>query len=273
VTVDRPPTPDPPSPGAGLTLRSVTVRFGGLVALDEVSLRVPPGEVVGVIGPNGAGKTTVFNAICGFVRPSSGWLTLDGAPLRARPHRLARLGIARTLQGVGLFPGLTVLANVMAGATVAARTSFPTAALALPGSEREERRLRADALALLDELGIADHAERLPGTLPYPVAKRVALARALAAKPRLLLLDEPAGGLGPDDVAELADRIRGLPARAGAPCAVMLVEHHMDLVMAVCGQIVVLDFGRVVATGTPAAVRDDPAVAEAYLGAETGAAR
>ncbi|HEY0357702.1 MAG TPA: ATP-binding cassette domain-containing protein, partial [Mycobacteriales bacterium] len=126
--MDRPPTPEPPSPGAGLALRSVTVRFGGLVALDDVSLRVPPGDVLGVIGPNGAGKTTVFNVVCGFVRPSSGSLTLDGAPLTARPPRLAGLGIARTLQGVGLFGGLTVLENVMTGATVAARTSFAAAA-------------------------------------------------------------------------------------------------------------------------------------------------
>jgi branched-chain amino acid transport system ATP-binding protein len=265
VTVERPPSPEPSGPRAGLVLRSVTVRFGGLLALDEVSLHVAPGAVVGVIGPNGAGKTTVFNVICGFVRPAAGWLGLDGAPLTARPHQLAGLGIARTLQGVGLFDGLTVLENVMAGATVSARTPFAAAALALPGSEREERRLRAEALARLDELGVAAHADRMPGTLPYPVRKRVALARALAANPRLLLLDEPAGGLGPEDVAELADLIRGLT------CSVMLVEHHMDLVMAVCDELVVLDFGRVIATGTPDAVRDDPAVAEAYLGAEVTA--
>jgi branched-chain amino acid transport system ATP-binding protein len=145
---------------------------------------------------------------------------------------------------------------------VAARATFTSAALALPGSDREERRLRTQALARLDELGIAGHADRLPGTLPYPVQKRVALARALAAGPRLLLLDEPASGLGPEEVDELADLIRGLT------CTVMLVEHHMDLVMAVCDELVVLDFGRVIAGGTPDAVRDDPAVAEAYLGAE-----
>jgi branched-chain amino acid transport system ATP-binding protein len=260
--MDRSPMPGPPSAGAGLAVRSVTVRFGGLVALDEVSLRVPPGEVVGVIGPNGAGKTTVFNVICGFVRPGSGSLTLDGVPLTARPHQLAGLGIARTLQGVGLFGGLTVLENVMAGATVAARTPFAAAALALPGSEREERRLREEAFTRLEELGIAGHADRMPATLPYPVQKRVTLARALAANPRLLLLDEPASGLGPEEVDELADLIRGLT------CTVMLVEHHMDLVMAVCDELVVLDFGRVIAGGTPDAVRDDPAVAEAYLGAE-----
>jgi branched-chain amino acid transport system ATP-binding protein len=264
VTVDSPPTPEPSSAGAGLTLRSITVRFGGLVALDTVSLTVPPGEVVGVIGPNGAGKTTVFNAICGFVRPGSGSIVLDGTTLAARPHQLAALGIARTLQGVGLFGGMTVLDNVMTGAAVEARTPFAVAALGLPGSAREEGRLREDALALLDDLGIARHAGRLPATLPHPVQKRVALARALAGRPRLLLLDEPASGLGPEDVDELAGLVRGLA------CTVMLVEHHMDLVMAVSDQIVVLDFGRVIAAGTPDAVRDDPVVAEAYLGAAVG---
>jgi branched-chain amino acid transport system ATP-binding protein len=261
-------TPAAPSAdlGAGLVARDITVRFGGLVALESVSLRVAPGAVVGVIGPNGAGKTTLFNVVCGFVRPTSGTLTLDGSPLKARPHDLARLGIARTLQGVGLFGGLTVLENVMTGATPRARAGFTSAALALPRNEREERALRADALDQLDALGIAAHADALPGTLPYPVRKRVALARALAARPRLLLLDEPASGLGPEDVDELGELIRGLPT--AGDCAVMLVEHHMDLVMSVCDEIVVLDFGKVIATGTADEIRDDPAVAEAYLGAE-----
>jgi branched-chain amino acid transport system ATP-binding protein len=258
----------PPPPRRGLCLRGVTVRFGGLVALDDVSLRVGPGQVVGVIGPNGAGKTTLFNVVCGFVRPSAGEVLLDGATLDAKPHQLAAFGLARTLQGVGLFGGMSVLENVMAGATVSARAPFAHAALGLPRSAREESRLRKAALAQLDDLGIAAHAGQLPATLPYPVQKRVALARALAARPTLLLLDEPASGLGPEDVEELAKLIAGLPARAADPCAVMLVEHHMDLVMSVCDEIVVLDFGRLVATGTPEHIRDDPAVAEAYLGTE-----
>jgi branched-chain amino acid transport system ATP-binding protein len=259
------PTPSVPAPpGTGLGLQDITVRFGGLVALDSVSLAVPPGTVLGVIGPNGAGKTTLFNVVCGFVRPTTGSLVLDGAEFTPRPHDLARRGIARTLQGVGLFGGLTVLENVMAGATARTRTGFAAAALALPSSEREERRLRADALARLDSLGIAGHAAALPGTLPHPIQKRVALARALLAEPRLLLLDEPASGLGPEDVAELAQLIRELPSRDH--CAVMLVEHHMDLVMAVCSEIVVLDFGKVIAHGTADEIREDPAVADAYLG-------
>ncbi|WP_326558055.1 ABC transporter ATP-binding protein [Micromonospora sp. NBC_01796] len=252
----------------GLALHGIGVRFGGLTALDDVSLRVPADRVVGVIGPNGAGKTTLFNVVCGLVQPSTGTLTLDGRPLRPRPHRLTRLGIARTLQGVGLFAGLTVLENVMAGATNSARAGFAAALFGLPRSDRDERRLREHALTILEGLGVADRAGAAPGTLPFAVRKRVALARALAARPRLLLLDEPAGGLGAEDIDELGALIRDLPRRTDHPCAVLLVEHHMDLVMAVCDEIVVLDFGRVIAAGPPNVIRDDPAVTEAYLGAE-----
>ncbi|MFI6823345.1 ABC transporter ATP-binding protein [Micromonospora sp. NPDC050187] len=251
----------------GLALHQVRVRFGGLTALDDVSLRVPTAGVLGVIGPNGAGKTTLFNVICGFVAPESGSLTLDGQPLRPRPHRLTRLGIARTLQGTGLFAGLTVLENVMTGATHTARAGFLPALFGLPRSDRDERRLRRHALDVLDELGIAGHAGAAPATLPFAVRQRVALARALAARPRLLLLDEPAGGLGGEDIDDLAELIRRLPRRDPDPCAVLLVEHHMDLVMAVCDEVTVLDFGKVIATGTPEQIRDDPAVTEAYLGA------
>ncbi|MGC4880355.1 ABC transporter ATP-binding protein [Micromonospora sp. DT43] len=251
----------------GLELHGIGVRFGGLTALDDVSLRVPPDRVVGVIGPNGAGKTTLFNVICGFVSPQTGSLTLDGRPLRPRPHRLTRLGIARTLQGTGLFAGLSVLENVMTGASHTARAGFASALFGLPRSDRDERRLRQHALDVLDDLGIAGHADAAPGTLPFAVRQRVALARALAARPRLLLLDEPAGGLGADDIAELAELVRQLPRRDADPCAVLLVEHHMDLVMAVCDELVVLDFGRVIAAGTPDEIRDDTAVTDAYLGA------
>jgi branched-chain amino acid transport system ATP-binding protein len=252
--------------GEGLALRGIRVCFGGLTALDDVSLTAPPGGVVGVIGPNGAGKTTLFNVVCGLVRPESGSVILDGRPVRPRPHQLTRLGIARTLQGVGLFGGLTVLENVVAGATLDARTGFLAGLLGLPRADRDERRLREHAGTLLDSLGIAEHAAALPGTLPFAVRKRVALARALAARPRLLLLDEPAGGLGANDITELGALIRELPHRTDNPCAVLLVEHHMDLVMGVCDEIVVLDFGRVIASGPPEVIRDDPAVTEAYLG-------
>jgi branched-chain amino acid transport system ATP-binding protein len=247
-------------PDQGLVLHRIGVRFGGLVALEDVSLRVPPGRIVGVIGPNGAGKTTLFNVVCGFVAPTSGSLTLDGRPLRPRPHRLTRLGIARTLQGVGQFAGLTVLENVMAGAEHTAGAGFGSALLGLPRSERDERRLRTEALAALERCGVAEHADAAPGGLSYAVRKRVALARALVARPRLLLLDEPAGGLGADEIRQLGTLITQLE------CAVLLVEHHMDLVMAVCDEILVLDFGKPVAFGTPGEIRNNAAVTEAYLG-------
>jgi branched-chain amino acid transport system ATP-binding protein len=253
----------------GLRIHAVTVRFGGLTALDDVSLMVSPGEVVGVIGPNGAGKTTLFNVICGFVRPDAGDVAWGERSLRdVRPHELAGLGIARTLQGVGLFAGLTALENVVAGAERRRRAGLASALLGLPRSDRDERALRVAALDALDALGVADVAGRLPGTLPFPVQKRVALARALVSQPRLILLDEPAGGLGANDMQELGERIRALRG----DMAVLLVEHHMDLVMSVCDRVVVLDFGRRIAEGTPAQVRSDERVLDAYLGVEVDAA-
>lgn len=256
---------DSPHRGGGFAAHELTVRFGGITALDSVSLELAPGEVLGVIGPNGAGKTTLFNAICGFVTPVSGTMSWQGRALqRVRAHRLAELGIARTLQGVGLFPGLTVLENVMAGAQRFRRTGVPSALLGLPRADRDERALRGRALDMLAELDCAGVAERLPATLPYPVQKRVALARALVAEPQLLLLDEPAGGLGADDVHELGQRIHSLRGSM----AVMLVEHRVDLVMSACDRVVVLDFGRVIAHGDPERVRRDERVLDAYLGKE-----
>jgi branched-chain amino acid transport system ATP-binding protein len=254
------------SPSSGtLGISGVTVQFGGLTALDDVSLSAAPRQVTGIIGPNGAGKTTLLNATCGFVRPSRGSITFDGHELTGiRPHRLAGLGISRTLQGVGLFSGLSVAENVMIGATTAARAGFWSGIFGLPRSDRDERRLREQALHALGRVGAADLADSMPDTLAYGLRKRVALARALVGHPRLLLLDEPASGLSEKELPELGALIRDFAGEA----SVVVIEHRMDLMMSVCDTIFVLDFGKLIASGTPAQVQADPAVTAAYLGAE-----
>ena len=252
-----------------LDVSGVTVRFGGLTALDSVSLRAAPRQVTGIIGPNGAGKTTLLNSVCGFVRPASGTISFDSRELTgARPHRLAKLGIARTLQGVGLFRGLSVAENVMVGASHAARAGFWSGLFGLPWSDRDERRLREQALQALRRVGAGDLAESMPDTLAYGLRKRVALARALVSQPRLLLLDEPASGLSEKELPELGELIKECAAEAG----VVVIEHRMDLMMSVCDTIFVLDFGRLIASGTPEQVQADPAVTAAYLGEKVDAA-
>jgi branched-chain amino acid transport system ATP-binding protein len=248
---------------AGLDVRGITVRFGGLTALDDVSLTAARRRVTGIIGPNGAGKTTLLNVLCGFVRPQAGTISFGGAQLtRLRPDKLAALGIARTLQGIGLFGGLTVLENVMTGAARHRRAGLGSAMLGLPWSDRDERRLRDRALAALDRVGAADLAGDLPQSLAHGPRKRVALARALVSEPALLLLDEPASGLAEDELPGLGELITSLATQT----SVVVIEHRMDLMMSVCQQISVLDFGRVIAAGTPAQVQADPAVTAAYLG-------
>src|SRR5580700_6198504 len=246
-----------------LEVRDVGVRFGGLTALSAVSLTVAPCEVVGVIGPNGAGKTTLLNVLCGFIRPDEGQVLIDGRHYHnLRPHRLAGLGIARTLQGVGLFEGLSAIENVITGANCRATAGFWPALLGLPRSDRDERRLRQEAGQALARVGAAEVADARPGELSYGMRKRIALARALAARPKVLLLDEPASGLAEDELDELGELLRELAAET----SLVIVEHHMDLMMSVCDSLVVLDFGRVISRGTPKEIQADPAVATAYLG-------
>ncbi|MGH3212110.1 MAG: ABC transporter ATP-binding protein [Trebonia sp.] len=247
-----------------LEVRDVSVRFGGLTALSAVSLTVAPGQVVGVIGPNGAGKTTLLNVLCGFIRPDEGQVLIDGRHYPSlRPHRLAGLGIARTLQGVGLFDRLSALENVMIGANCRATAGFWSALLGLPRSSQDERKLRQEARQALDLVGATEVADARPGELPFGMRKRVALARALVARPKILLLDEPASGLAENELTELGELIREL----AADMSLVIVEHHMDLMMSVCDSLVVLDFGKVISRGSPQEIQADPAVTTAYLGA------
>jgi branched-chain amino acid transport system ATP-binding protein len=227
-------------------------------------LQLNHGEVVGVIGPNGAGKTTLFNAICGLVEPDAGTLELDGHKRDwPKPYELVNLGIARTLQGVGLFPELTVLENVMIGAQKFAKTGLLSAAFGF--DVRDEAQLRNRSVTALEKVFATTLMHRRADTLSYPDTKRVAIARALVSEPKVLMLDEPAGGLGPRDIEWMNNLIRNLTSTM----SVLIVEHHMDVVMSVCDRIYVLNFGEVISSGTPDFVRRDPGVIAAYLG--TGA--
>lgn len=248
-----------------LALDEVSVHFGGILALENVSFDVSTGEIVGLIGPNGAGKTTAFNVACGFIRPSTGHVHFPASgKSNLKPSQLASAGVARTLQGVGLFPHCSVLENVMAGAQTIDRDGFFTGFLALPKGVRTERRLRQNALAMLERLGIADVAARLPTAIPYGTAKKVSVARALMCDPRLLMLDEPASGLDETELEDFARLIVDLRATMG----VLLVEHDMEFVMPLVDRLVVLNFGEVIARGTPAEVRENQDVIEAYLGVD-----
>jgi ABC-type branched-subunit amino acid transport system ATPase component len=247
-------------------VESIVKSFGGFKAVDGVNLHVDAGEIVAVIGPNGAGKTTLLNTLSGFYVPDSGAIRLDGRSVAGRaPYAIARLGVARTFQTAQVFGDLSVVENVAVGVAGPRMGSVLAALLGTPGTRAAEAGLRRRALALLAEAGLTEWTERPADGLPAGLRRRLEIVRALARRPRLLLLDEPAAGLSPAEIAELDAYLVRLRDTGGP--AVVLVEHHMDLVMAVSDRITVLDYGRVIACGSPEAVRSNPAVIEAYLGA------
>jgi branched-chain amino acid transport system ATP-binding protein len=248
-----------------LSVRDVSVRFGGIVALDGVSFDVYPGEIVGLIGPNGAGKTTLFNCLSRLYDFERGSIVFDGQSLQRLPrHRIAELGIGRTFQNLALFRSMSVRQNVLVGGHCRTRGGFLVNALRVPLAAREERRLEQQARELIELLGLSAVIARRVADLPFGVQKRVELARALASQPKLLLLDEPASGLNHEELEDLMALIRRV--RDELQATVLLVEHHMNLVMRVSDRVVALDFGRKIAEGTPSEVQSNPELIRAYLG-------
>ncbi|MGH1392641.1 MAG: ABC transporter ATP-binding protein [Trichormus sp.] len=250
-----------------LTAKSITRRFGGLVAVNNVSFTVNQHEIFGLIGPNGAGKTTLFNLITALIPPSSGELIYQNQEIsQRRSYEIANLGIARTFQNIRLFGELSALENVMIARHLHTNSSIFTGVLGLPPAPQEEAKSRQKALELLEMVGLSDRAHEKARNFPYGDQRRLEIARALALEPQILLLDEPAAGMNPSEKVQLSNFIRDLRDRFNL--TIILIEHHVPLVMGLCDRIAVLDFGQLIALGEPSVIRNDPAVIEAYLGNE-----
>jgi len=258
-------TPASGRAGKLLDVANVSINFGGVLALNDVKFNVNEREFLGLIGPNGAGKTTVLNAISLLYRPSAGTIIFEGQNLLGRrPHEIVKMGICRTFQNLALCPSMTVRSNVMLGGFCNARKGLLSEWLQLPGTRNAGRALREKADQAIDMVGLSDVAASDVGALSHGTKRKVELARALCAQPRLLMLDEPASGLTDDEIRELVELLRQLRIKLGL--TIIVIEHHLDVVMALCDRIVVLDMGQVIADGTPTEVRNNPAVIEAYIG-------